>query len=637
MAIITDGSVRYRIICVKGGSKNTLTANSNANNATCDFKSWTGGNAQVWRVQQAGSTNYELIRYEYNDYALEIRNGSSNNKEGYAPQTQKTVKATNNAQRWFLEPAYEVDYNENDEPYETSTLRTANFNGYAYQAYRIHCMGSTTSRVLTCGYKGKATATITTKDITDDGQLFLFIPDSLSYGAIPVPASGAVRTSATGKDLTGVIVASSATLYPSFTSGNKQHQGRWHYRTRGVDDDDDDLSSWSYWTCIDSSKGANDANGLGTNVAALSLPVTKRGTRMVSNAGVALALGDDYDLIEAAFAVRGFVASYKDAGNLPAHSSLYNFTVKLVKPITLSAAVITALPEGIIISWETTWERTCSTKVTCAQLLKKAVSSTAEVIEVPSSNLCKVPVAGQTYKLTFEVTTGDGATVKQTLTATVVSEGGSSMTMTCTDDSHIATFEVNKEDARAWLVVPRGNRDRFVEFDGTTGTGKTTFTIPVPLGVTYKIWASHVDTANETWASKVFEFDPIVERPRAMHFTSRDLSRDMALCFNSEEGGPEHSSSYAREQTEVVTAGGPRPFYGLGRTTKASHKVKGVFVSRLDYATQLDNFEWLTEAGHIYFRTARGFWAQGVVDSCDIDRTTATKHAVNVSFNEEEW
>ena len=637
MAIITDGSVRYRIICVSGMQKNTLTANSTANNAACSFKSWTGGNTQVWRVQRAGSTNYELLRYENNDYALEIRGGSTNNKEGYAPQTQKSVNANTTAQRWFLEPAYEVEYDENDEPAATSTLRTVEFNGYAYQAYFIHCMGSTTSRVLTCGYKGRETAVITTKDITDDGQLFLFIPDSLAFGAIPMPSSGAVRTSPTGKDLSGVIVSNGATLYPSFASGSKLHQGRWRYRTRGVDDDDDDFSNWSDYTCIDPSKGGKENNGLGTNVAAASLTTTKRGTRLVSNAGVALALGDDYDRIDVTFGIRGFVASYKAAGNIPAHSSMHNISVTLAKPITISGAVITALPEGIIIDWTSSWTRTCSTKVSCAGLIKKAASTTAELLEVPSSNLTKVPVAGQSYSLTFEITTGDGAKVTQKVAASVVSEGGSGLTLTCTDASHIATFEANQEDARAWLVVPSGAGDRYVEFPGTTGTGKTTFAIPVPLGVAYKIWASYADEQNDAWGSSVFEFPAIVERPRAMHFTSRDLTRDMQLCFNTEAGGPEHTTSYSRENTEAVTAGGARPFYGMGKTTKANHKVKGVFATRLDYADQLENFEWLTEANHIYFRSPRGFWAQGIVDTCELDRTMGTNHPVTVSFNEEEW
>lgn len=638
MAIITDGNVRYRIICVNGLNKSTLTANSTANASFCSFKAWSGSNSQVFRVQRAGSTNYELLKYEQNDYALEIPGGELHHKDGHAPRLYQKMNATANAQRWFLEPAYEVDYDENDEPYATETLRTVEVNGYAYQAYFIHGMGSTTGRVLAANKRTDAIAVLATKDIVDDDQLFLFIPDSMGGGsACAVPSSGAVRTAPTGADFTDPLVANSYTLYPSFVCDAGYYQGRYRTRTRGVGDGDDDLTGWSDWTCIDSTKGGKDAYGFGTNVAAASLATTKRGTRRVSNVGVPLALGSDYDRIDICFVVRSFLASCKAVGNIPGHSAAFAINATLVKPVTISGATITALPGGIIIDWTSSWTRSCSTKVTCAQLLKKAMSTTAEMLEVPSSNFAKVPVAGQTYQLTFDITTCDGAKITQKVTATVVSEGGSGLTLTCTDASHIATFEANQEDARAWLVVHRGNRDRFVEFEGVTGSGKTTFKIPVPLGVPYKVWASYADTANDTWGSAVFEFPAIVERPRAMHFTSADLSRDMSLCFHSDKGGPELTSSYARENTEVVTEGGARPFYGMGRTTKATHKVKGVFVTAIDYADEMENFDWLAESNHIYFRSPRGFWAQGVVDTCDIDRSTATKHPVNVNFYEEEW
>ena len=627
MAILPDNRHRYRIMCAAGLTNDTFSAESNADGAAVTARAWNGGNGQVWRVQQAGTSDFVYLRFELNDYSLEIKQGSLHDIENYSPTLLKKFTQTY-AMKWYLEPAYVLD----DQGEPTSEPLMVDVWGYDYQAYYIHCLGSKTSRVLATNYNGTQAIVIQTQVLGDVNQLWVFMPDA--YG-MQTPSSGAVRTSPTGADTTEPIVADSTTIYPSFICNAGAYQGRVRVRTRGVTDGDDDLSEWGYYECVNPAMGTTVNMGMGSDCTAASMPTTLRSGRRVGNNGLVLDLEDAYDRIDVHYQVRSFTPSMSAIQGIPSHSALFNITARLVKPIEVTSATITALPDGIIVDWETEWPRPCTTKVTCA--LFGSVATADTLLEIPSSKLKARPGVGETYTITFEISTGDGARMTKTYNAQVVSEGGTGLTLTCTDSSHIATFEANQEDARAWLVVHRGNRDRFVEFEGVTSTGKTTFEIPVPLGVPYKIWASYADTANDTWGSNVFEFDAIVERPRAMHFTSANLARDMALTFHSDKGGPELTSSYSRESTEAITAGGTRPFYGMGRTTKATHKVKGVFVTAIDSADEMENFDWLAESNHIYFRSPRGFWAQGVVDTCDIDRSTATKHPVNVAFNEEEW
>lgn len=627
MATITDGNVRYLIMSASDPEDNCLRLNSTANKAACSCKPLnTNDNNQLWRVQASGA--FEFLRSETNDYALEIAYGNAKDVDGTIPTAQKNFNQAY-AMKWFLEPAYELD--EGGEP--TSTLRTVELNGVAYQAYFIHCLGNASStRVLTAG----STARIYTKDVARDDQLWIFVPSSWYMSTYPVPSAGKVRTSRTGADTTAPIVGSSATLFPTWNCAALTTQARMRTRTRAVGADDQDISEWSDWICVDPSFGTNQNLGWGSDSTTRSLHTSRVGARVVPTVGAALSLGSAYDLIEAEFCVR--CASLASAhGSRLAHSGDHSFKARLVADISITSATITLEPEGIILDWETDWARGgCSTKVTCDELFGTA-TTTADVLEVPSSKLKKMPAAGETYKATFAITTADGATITKTATATVASEGGSGLTLTSTVTDSIATIVANQPGARAWLMLEDGARSRLVEFGGTTSGSTTTFEIPIPIGVEYKIWATYVNPSTDAWASVTQTFPAWEERPRAMHFTSRDLSRDLALKFHTDKGGPEHTISYQKTTSEVITAGGARPRYGHARTTKVAHKVKGVLATRYDWSEGRLDFEWLSQASHVYFRDPHGMWLQVSIDTTDVEETPGIVHPVSISFDEEDW
>jgi hypothetical protein len=239
-----------------------------------------------------------------------------------------------------------------------------------------------------------------------------------------------------------------------------------------------------------------------------------------------------------------------------------------------------------------------------------------------------MPAEGETVKVTMTMRTVDGLGLSHAATATASYEGthGTDLTLRADVDGSLATVTASNANARAWLVVAEGHGTRFVPL-----AGNGSWVVPAPLGVPWRVLASVV--TGGTWASIIQQFSPILDA--GWHVTSQDLTRDLAI-YTGEGSAPKADPKYSRSVTSVDVAGRERPVYVPADATEATWTLDGI-----TYGQWLDGdvalADWAVHAGHVYFRSPQGFWAQACVTGGTVEQTRTNMRAISISMQGEVW
>lgn len=630
MAQLTDGKNRYIIVSAIdfsaagfSGFENCnvldISGASTANQAKLIAHTPTGGNNQLFRQQIADAT-YVYLRSCNGGKALEIYKAQA--KDRVQP-TQFTPNGSA-AQKWYLE----------------ATGETFTLNGTAYPCYYLHSLGSTTGRVLTCyeddyktevnpiGYPRGSAADYFTPPL--ENQQWVFIQSSLLFTGFPVPTAGGGALTNSGTAQT-VLQANSGSLYPSVANPptEARYQCRYRTRKRAATAAQAEFEDWSDWKSYDNDSTANlgwgDSASTATNISTSVI-----GKRHVAASGLTLeTLGTTYDRCDYEFQWRRFEPNYN---NEPRHGGTLDFTVSQVSPVAVNSITATWSPDGLIVGYDTTWTRGGSTCVLESEdgLFTKATVTPSLGVDdalIPNSRLLRRVNVGDTVRLKVTFTTADGASVTSSQTVTVTYGGtvGTSLTLTASVSGTLATITASIASAKAWLIVPRGNGDRFIPL-----AGSSPWTIAPPLGVPWKVYAT--GNQSSVWNATLETFNAITEYPPAYHVTSQDLARDMAIALGGNEP-PAHSQAYSRDVSTQTVEGRERPVNAYGMTTEGSLPLSGVLLA----GDQQAEFEYFAHASHVYLRTPNGGWHQVGVKSARLDKSSARLQAVSFDFVEESW
>lgn len=630
MAQLTDGKNRYIVVSAIdfsaagfGGFENCnvldISGASTANQAKLIAHTPTGGNNQLFRQQIADAT-YVYLRSCNGGKALEIYKAQA--KDRVQP-TQFTPNGST-AQKWYLE----------------ATGETFTLNGTAYPCYYLHSLGSTTGRVLTCyeddyktevnpiGYPRGSAADYFTPPL--ENQQWVFIQSSLLFTGFPVPTAGGGAPTDSGTAQT-VLQADSGSIYPSVANPVTESRYQCRYRTRrrasaAAQAEFEDWSDWkSYANGSTANLGWGDSASTTTNISTIVI-----GKRHVAASGLALeTLGTDYDRCDYEFQFRRFEPNYN---NEPRHGGALDFVVTQVEPLTIDQLTATWSPDGLIMGWVTNWSRggaTCVVESLDGLHRKWTVTPSygSDDALIPNKDLSRRVRVGDSIRVRVTFTTPDGAstTTTQTLTVTYGGTVGTALTLTATTSGTLATIAASIASAKAWLIIPRGNGDRFVPL-----TGSSPWTIAPPLGVEWKVYA----TGNQAsvWSAALETFDAIVEYPPAYHITSQDLQHDLAISLG-EGNPPDHSQTYRRDVSSETIEGRERPVNAYGGTTEGSLPVSGVLVG----GDQQAEFEYFAHSSHAYLRTPLGDWHQVGIKSASLDKSRARLQAVSFDLDEESW
>ena len=565
--------------------------------------------------------SYVYLRCCNGGNALEIYKAQA--KDRVQP-TQFTPNGST-AQKWYLE----------------ATGETFTLNGTAYPCYYLHSLGSTTGRVLTCyeddlktevnpiGYPRGSSYDYFTPPL--ENQQWVFVQSSLYYAGFSVPTAGGAATGSQTATAATVLQASSGSRYPSVKNPVTEfrYQCRYRTRTRGVSDAVDEFSDWSDWKSY--ADDSTDNLGWGTSAStAANITTISIGQRHVAATALTMeTLGATYDRCDYEFQWRRFEPNFK---NEPRHGGTLDFVVTQVEPVTISTVSATWSPDGLIMGWVTDSQRggaTCVVESLDGLHRKWTVTPSygSDDALIPNKDLSRRVKVGDSIRVKVTFTTADGASVTSSQTVTVTYGGtvGTSLTLTATTSGTLATITASIASAKAWLVIPRGNGDRFIPL-----AGSSPWTIAPPLGVPWKVYAT--GNQSSVWNATLETFTAITEYPPAYHITSQDLAHDMAIALGGNKP-PSHSQAYSRDVDTQTVEGRERPVNAYGMTTEGSLPLSGVLLA----GDQQAEFEYFAHASHVYLRTPKGGWHQVGVKSASLDKSSSRLQAVSFDFVEESW
>lgn len=365
---------------------------------------------------------------------------------------------------------------------------------------------------------------------------------------------------------------------------------------------------------------------LGAPGASNCTPTTSGGRKWSTN-GVAVDNRTTYDRTDVQFAARSWSASWGAGG--AAHGSTYSWTVTTTRPVAISDASVLLTPDGVTAAWASTASRGGNT-VTLESDVWGSYTTTGAATgsaTVPQYAMRRTPDEGEVVAVKVTLRTADGVTVSRTVSTVASYEGshGTSLTLRADVVGTLATVAASDADAQAWLVVPEGHGTRYVPL-----AGSSPWTVPAPLGVEWSVLASVVD--GTSWASVQQRFAPIYDT--GWHVTSQDMTKDLAVYVGS-GAAPVVDVTYSRAVDSVDVMGRERPVYLVGDSTEASWSLDGVTYG--DYAAgDAALTDWAIHAGHVYFRSPDGFWAQACVTGGKVG-SGAHVREISVSMQGEVW
>ena len=517
---------------------------------------------------------------------------------------------------------------------------TLTVNGSSYPTYYIRALGSATGRVLTRSKggtgnikirpvgrpDGASAAAVTTPSAR---QLWCFIPARLVDSAAPTPSTGRIA-SARNSTPVSVLAQNSGNVYlawkgsqPKDASTNATLQGRYRFCSRAVDDGNWELGSWSTWRNFETNSSYN--LGWGSPVSKTSVQGSKVGDFFLSTQPMALqALSATIDRYDYQIQIRENTS--KGAGAVSTHLA------RQVPPVTLDSLSISWRMDGLLIEYETSWDRSGNTvTVSASGLFANHVFTNAYgsgSLFIPTKDLWRAVNVGDSAELQFTFKTTDGASFfGRIYVRTVQAEStvGDNINLTAAVDGSLATITADAAGASAWLVIPRGHGERFIPL-----AGSSPWQIAPPLGVPWEVYATA--TVEGAYNAKRQTFPAIVEYPPAYHVTSQDLATDFAVALG-EGDAPDFSVSHSRDMDSKAVSGRERKVNAYGDTTDASIRFGGVLVAR----EGIDAYDTIAHDSHVYVRTPLGDWYQAGVNSASIDGSRSRLQTFNMTFEEEEW
>lgn len=584
-----------------------VRGNSVANSATVFLWSRDGSNAEKWTLANQGS--YYTIRDAETGKSLDVSGGKA--KKG-ARCIMYTYGGRAN-QHWKVTEVGTQAINGTDYPVVT-------IGAFAGSTYMVDCTG------------GKSTLRTIIEIWTANGQAnqqFVLVPTEweatasakTSYAALPTPSRG-TSGAAIGTALPSSAGLANGTLHPAWACAQDKYQVRYRMRTRTAGTDG--MGAWSNWMSI--ADGSTAWDGWGTPGASNCTP-TDAGGRKWSTDGVAVDNRTTYDRTDVEFAVRSWTASWGAGG--AAHGAAYAWTVTTTRPVTITDASVLLTPDGVTVVWASSASRGDNTITLESDVWGTYTTTGAGTgsTPIPQYAMRRTPDDGETVGVKVTLRTADGVTVSRTVSATATYEGthGTTLELHADVDRTLATITASDANARAWLVVPEGHGTRYVPL-----AGSSPWTVPAPLGVAWQVLASVVNGAN--WASVLQRFPAIYDT--GWHVTSQDLTKDLAVYVGS-GASPVVDVTYSRSMDSVDVMGRERPVYLPGDSTEASWTLEGVTYG--DYAAvDAALADWAIHAGHVYFRSPDGFWAQACVTGGKVG-SGAHVREISVSMQGEVW
>lgn len=517
---------------------------------------------------------------------------------------------------------------------------TLTVNGSSYPTYYIRALGSATGRVLTRSKggtgnikirpvgrpDGASAAAVTTPSAR---QLWCFIPARLVDSAAPTPSTGRIA-SARNSTPVSVLAQNSGNVYlawkgsqPKDASTNATLQGRYRFCSRSVDDGNWELGDWSTWRNFETNSSYN--LGWGSPVSKTSIQGSKVGDFFVSTQPMTLqALSASIDRYDYQIQIRENTS--KGAG------AVYTYSARQVPPVTLDSLSISWRMDGLLVNYETSWDRSGNTvTVSASGLFASHVftnSYGSGSLFIPTKDLWRAVNVGDSAELQFTFKTTDGASFfGRIYVRTVQAEStvGDNINLTAAVDGSLATITADAAGASAWLIIPRGHGERFIPL-----AGSSPWVIAPPLGVPWEVYATA--TVEGVYNAKRQTFPAIVEYPPAYHVTSQDLATDFAVALG-EGDAPDFSVSHSRDMDSKAVSGRERKVNAYGDTTDASIRFGGVLVAR----EGIDAYDTIAHDSHVYVRTPLGDWYQAGVNSASIDGSRSRLQTFNMTFEEEEW
>lgn len=593
-----------------------VAGNSTANKANARLWNRNDSNSQKWLFEASGTSGVWYIKDAETGKCLEVFGGTANDANGANVSMYTANQSV--AQRW-----------------QAIRVGSQAVNGTSYETYQFVAFGGTTSTARCMDVQGdgsyiRSNIQIWSRVASHPSQTFVLVPTEWNaiggtgneQTILAVPASGTVGASV-GTESDMVSAMASGTLYPAWTCDEALYQVRYRTRTRAAGETA--LGAWSDWKSI--SDGATTFGGWGAVGASNCTPTDIGGVKW-SPYGVAIDNTGTDDLTEVEFSSRAWVADWGVGSTASAHGGAATWSATAIRPVTLSTPTATMAPDGLTISWDTDWTRGGNAIDISSTLFGSVhvVGGADGSATIPIASLASVPDDGDSIGLTLTFTTSDGLATAYGGTVEVSYESGhgSTMTLTAAVDGTLATVTASDATASAWLVIPRGHGNRFVAL-ANDGTGA--FNVVPPLGVPWTVYAA-VETQSG-WESTVETFPAIDDGN--YHVTSQDTRTDLAIIGGVNKP-QQFAPSYTRSSESAETYNRERPVNVLGGVTSASWTLKGAALSGT-----WDACDWALHAGHVYFRSPDGFWAQAAITGGSIDRSNPEYAEVELSCAEEVW
>ena len=604
---IADGT--YEILSMLDVSMAVdVQGNSVANSAAVFLWSRNGDNSQKWQIANQGG--FYTIRDAETDKSLDVQGAARRNGARCIMYTY----SGNANQQWSITEVGEQE-----------------INGTAYPVVTIGAFAGSTYVVDVTG--NKSTMRTVIEIWTANGganQQFVLVPTEweatasakTSYAALPTPSLG------TGGTEIGVSLPSSAALergtyYPAWTCNQTLYQLRYRTRTRLAGADW--MGEWSNWRSI--ADGSTAWDGFGTPGTYNCQPVDVDGV-LWSAVGVPVDNSVLYDRTDIEFGVRSWTSSWGLGG--AAHGMTYAFGVIAVRPVTITSLDVLLSPDGVTVAWASDGTRGGNTVmlVSDAWGTFTTTGDSTDRATVPQYLLRRMPIEGEPIHVDMTMRTTDGLAVSKSVDAIASYEGSHGTSLTLRADVHgtLATVTASDANARAWLVVARGHGMRFVPLDGDSP-----WTVPAPLGVPWRMLVSVA--YDDSWASVVQEFSPIADN--GWHVTSQDLKTDLSV-YTGEGSAPKADPTYTRSVSSVEVLGRERPVYVPSDATEASWTLEGVTYGEW-MRGDVNLADWAIHAGHVYFRSPQGFWAQACVTGGTVEQTRTNVRSISISMQGEVW
>lgn len=511
---------------------------STADGAKCQLESYTGALDHVWDLSVVHSSYFKAV------------NGRSAKVWTLSPGlvTEKRVEQWSwddgTAEQWEI-----VD----------SGL-TKTFNGTSYPLY--HIIGRGTLNDLCMDAAGEKSAPQTDVLIRAKAtpaatkQLWLFTPNTFPNDKFLAPTKGALTRTAGGGAYNPLNVPSTvSTVYPSWVGSGSKWQCRYRIAVRGTSDAE--VGSYGNWKCLANGSTANSGWGAGGTLCNI---VTTNG-RIRATDGIPITLGATNDKVRVQFQARRWEANSVsvDGTLFDGRGTVGGFTVDTNVTVTVGVSSLVWTPDGVLVTPDPSNHRDDNTyKIWINGLSKKWMTfagvADGDYCKIPSDNLKKTPVNGQSYTVQVKLTTFDKveASTSATVACSYDANYGLALNPTVTNVGSAKRVNLSSyPEHHVWVVTDDGAWEMRDDDQGRTW-------IAPPLGVPFTVFVQ-ADDGNGSWGTWHKDYAAL---PVDMHHMVYEggvvdfrVNKDEAPLLNATGQSNINASIMTGGTFEAVTAG----------------------------------------------------------------------------------